>query len=348
MSRGYTWTLNNPTEADVEAIRNLARTYSLSPLCSCDVAEHAEREDSAPDDICFLMYGEERAPTTGTRHFQGYLLCKNRRRLRFINSLEALQRAHIEPSRGTPAHNIKYCSKDAGDAWPRTFVDPRDTGVSTRHLVHAFGTPPRPGKRTDLESFTQALQDGQSMREAALASPPTFVRYHRGLREFQMLIETPVSRPDKDVRFYYGPTGTGKTSAALTEFPDAYVWAPPTNGNAYAYGYEGQTVVIIDEFTGWLPWTRLLTMLHEHPTKVNTSGAYRNFFPQTVILTSNSYPHQWYPNLMERGLNLAPLIRRIKETRLYLGVNTPYQLLTGPQLSDRCRPAAQSSIFNAV
>lgn len=83
-SRGYCFTINNPTDDTVP--QNWPYEY--------------------------LVYQKEEAPTTKTPHLQGYVYFKNARSLTQMKKLDA--GAHWTPARGTAVENKKYCTKDEG------------------------------------------------------------------------------------------------------------------------------------------------------------------------------------------------------------------------------------------
>uniref|UniRef100_UPI004048C2DA hypothetical protein n=1 Tax=Yoonia sp. TaxID=2212373 RepID=UPI004048C2DA len=85
-SRGWCYTINNPTEEDENFAYNLAWGAKYT--------------------IC----GREIAPETGTIHLQGYVYFENPK---FFTAIKALHpAAHWEAANGTPAQNQVYCSKD--------------------------------------------------------------------------------------------------------------------------------------------------------------------------------------------------------------------------------------------
>ncbi|KAH0785997.1 putative replication-associated protein [Histomonas meleagridis] len=91
------YTLNNPTEEDVELLKNPPQIIK--------------------DSLQFMIFGNERAPTTGTIHLQGYINFKNRVYKRTVVTLFVpLSRAYLEPAKGTEEANINYCKKE-GDFW---------------------------------------------------------------------------------------------------------------------------------------------------------------------------------------------------------------------------------------
>lgn len=72
-------------------------------------------------------------------------------------------------------------------------------------------------------------------------------------------------------------------------------------------GYSGQTVVVIDEFYGWLGYDFLLRLLDRYSFAVETKGGSVSFTSKLVIFTSNKPPSEWYRNVQD----LSPLLRRL-------------------------------------
>lgn len=85
-SRGWCFTINNPTEPDriqVIQLQNYARYY---------------------------IRGLERGTDRGTLHYQGYVYFQHAVTMQRVKQL--LPRAHLEPQRGTCNQAIEYCKKD--------------------------------------------------------------------------------------------------------------------------------------------------------------------------------------------------------------------------------------------
>lgn len=83
-NRKYCFTLNNYSEQDVEHLKN-GVFYN------------------------FIIFGKEIAPTTGTKHLQGYIELPN---ARFMKGLtKDMPRCSFKDARGTAEQNITYCSK---------------------------------------------------------------------------------------------------------------------------------------------------------------------------------------------------------------------------------------------
>lgn len=150
-SKRWTYTKNNPNVFLQDEMRR-------------------ELEEKVKDKKCHLQYilqAVETAPTTGTTHWQGFLVLTVRKTLatlkRWIGKhIPLLEGAHLEVMRGTILQNKEYCSKEDKDPW------------------HAGSEPEekRPGKRTDLLDYTQAVLEGSGDLELAVAFPGAHARYH--------------------------------------------------------------------------------------------------------------------------------------------------------------------------
>lgn len=124
--------------------------------------------------ITYAVFGQEVAPTTGTRHLQGYVVFDDRKRIGAVRTL--FPGAHVEVARGTPQQASDYCKKE-GDY--REFGD--------------FSSIPFQGKRTDLDQFKSWLNDQTEWpTDAHIANnfPTLYIRYPRIL-ELRNLVFPP-------------------------------------------------------------------------------------------------------------------------------------------------------------
>lgn len=140
----YVFTLNNPTPPEVAALR-----------------------DSWEQHYTYLVYGRETGDN-GTPHLQGYFRLIRRERLTTCKQKPAMQRAHLEPMRGTSGQAAAYCKKD-GD-------------------FDEFGEPPREkqGKRNDWADLLEWIKGQETYpTEASLweAFPSLMGRNRRGVTD---------------------------------------------------------------------------------------------------------------------------------------------------------------------
>ncbi|UNY50604.1 replication associated protein [Chifec virus UA13_1880] len=222
------------------------------------------------------IVGEELAPSTGTRHLQGF--CNLSKPCRF-NTIKKLlsDSIHIEKANGSDEQNQTYCRK-AG-TW---FEE---------------GTPIKQGQRTDLDAVVSTIQSGETnIKTIAELHPTTFIKYVRGIQEYIRLVQ-PIPGRDSPtwVYYYWGPTGTGKSRRALKE-------AREINADSIYYkprglwwdGYHQQECVIIDDFYGWIKYDELLKICDRYPYKVQVKGGFEEFTSKRIWITSNVDTDQLY------------------------------------------------------
>jgi hypothetical protein len=111
----------------------------------------------------------------------------------------------------------------------------------------------------------------------------------------------------KDVRVYWGPTGTGKSRTAWEEAGmEAYAKDPLSK---WWDGYQGQRNVVVDEFRGIIQISHLLRWFDRYPLRVERKGSSVPLLAEKVWITSNIHPRQWYPELDE--MTMDALLRRL-------------------------------------
>lgn len=212
-SQRWIFTLNNPTPEEYDKLSSLF--------------EKAK--------VLFIVFGRERGES-GTPHFQGYLELSRRVRRRNVVALDGLQRARVEPAKGTATHNIQYCSKglqphpewlSLGAAGPNFG---RDSNVFVRGTpIPSLG---KQGRRTDLEGVITDIRSGLPLRTIASNNPNAFIRYHAGIKRYfditkeveSKLYHGPFPWPyPEDIRSIVlsGSSGIGKTCFAKFLLPSA-------------------------------------------------------------------------------------------------------------------------------
>lgn len=148
------------------------------------------------------------------------------------------------------------------------------------------------------------------MRDVLDSCPAVFVKYHKGLAAATALL---AKRRDPNVsptiHIWWGDSGTGKSRKAVTDYPDGFILTKPNGNNCVWFdGYEGQQVIIFDEFYGWIQYDLLLRILDRYPLKLQIKGGFVECSATTFIFTSNKPWQEWY-NLPD----VSALERRIKE-----------------------------------
>lgn len=182
MSTNWCFTVNNFTDTD----RKFFEDYSCP----------------------FIIFGEEIAPNTGTRHLQGFIQLDKRKRLTGVKKIHAT--AHWEITKGTIADNITYCSKGEN--------------------IYRRGEPSYPGKRNDLNLFVQESKKRRLTEDELLETYPSVVaRYPHFVERVANHYNPPIDHADYPLRYpaqtdftrlivLEGAPGIGKTQYALAHF----------------------------------------------------------------------------------------------------------------------------------
>lgn len=190
--------------------------------------------------------------------------------------------------KGSFVQNDKYCSKQASLA--------------------KFGREPvGKGGRTDRNELFQSLKEGASDLDLMNDDFSGYCRYRNGIADYRSL--TPPTRTTPlEIILFYGAPGCGKTELATSQFPNTYrlpigkdFWLTP-----YAIGKKH---ILIDDFKANLGLADLLQILDKNPVEVPRKGNFVWWCPDTIIITTNRSPHDWY-NYNTRDFEKEALFRR--------------------------------------
>jgi len=245
------------------------------------------------DGLEYAVWQKEQGES-GTVHLQGYAIFAKTLRLTALKKI--CPRAHWETRRGTHAQAKEYASKTdtrLGGPW--------EFGQEDAALLGQ-------GKRSDLLSLKRALDDG--MTERAIASGehfPVWAKYGKVVQRYRRL-----TMPQRDwlseVVVYWGEPGIGKTSRARHEAgPDAFWLSKPGGQTTWWDDYDGQEVVVIDEFYGWIARDLMCRLCDRYPLNVETKGGSTRFLAKKIIITSNIHPQYWWPRV-----GLGAMTRRLE------------------------------------
>ena len=117
--RNYCYTLNNWNEEEYKALQTMECKYQI--------------------------IGKEKGEN-GTPHLQGFISFKSARSFNAVRKL--MKRWHLEPCKGSPEANMKYCKKE------NDFIE--------------IGEGPTQGKRNDIHIAKQMVIEGRPMKEIVL------------------------------------------------------------------------------------------------------------------------------------------------------------------------------------
>lgn len=265
--RDFTFTINNWTEEHLVACLEIL------------------------DTALYSIIGFETCPTTGTPHIQGYVYFKNERywsattkRFRVCNN------AHVEMARGTAKQNRAYCMKEGE--------------------YNEFGELPEQGKRTDLLAFKDNILNGDNVEQLLecfsleMAQYDRFYNTCKNVRLKQIANNLYKNKEELEVIVLIGPPGCGKTRHIYDnhDINDIYKLeiGDGSNGSVFWNGYEGESIILIDDFHSNLKLDYMLRLLDIYPMKLNTKGGFTYRTAKKIYITSNIEIDNWYPNCHSR------------------------------------------------
>lgn len=243
-----------------------------------------------PADMSWIK-GQAEIGEGGYEHWQVLVAYKQKKTLAQCKS-NFTRGSHCELSR----------SEAAGQ-----YVWKEDTAVQGTRFE--FGAKPfRRAERTDWQEIWDLAIVGNLER-----IPPSVRIHHYGnLLRIRGDHVKPVAM-ERTCYVYWGPTGTGKSRRAWDEAGmEAYCKDPRTK---FWCGYSSEKFVVIDEFRGGIDVTHILRWLDRYPVRVEIKGAAVCLCAETIWITSNVDPKNWWPDI-DDATYLA-FKRRVKVTQFH-------------------------------
>lgn len=240
-----------------------------------------------------LVFQVEVCPDTGREHVQGYAEFPKPCRFQFVQALLGITGAHCEGRKKSREACVKYCTKDETR---KPDTQPVLLGSLAEQDPTAYKT--RQGKRTDISAMVDAIKSGKRAIECLEQDPDTYVKYSRGMQEVRRIVQQSMQtrgRPELKVTVYWGEAGTGKTRRVYDTHGFENVFTLIADNSACWFdGYEGQDVLLIDDFKGWIQYSLLLKVLDIYPLRLPVKGSFTYAAWTKVYITSNYDPKTWY------------------------------------------------------
>jgi len=245
-------------------------------------------ENLAALEVKYLLYGQE-VSSTGTPHLQGYAVFPTAKRL---NSLKnAVPRAHWEVAKGSTAQNVAYCSKSDPSPYSRG-VRPQDRKEQAE------------SQKAHYADVIRSAEEGTCKTEY----PIEFLRYNGTIRR----MHKPKLEDLKEYSAYWyvGPPGSGKSRSARASYPGLYNKLI----NKWWDGYEGEEVVLLDDFSksNVMTGDALKNWADHYPFRAEVKGSSIMIRPKVIIVTSNYEIPELWP---EDPVLCEALLRRFKVVR---------------------------------
>lgn len=286
-SRKYQLTINNPLEKGYthEAIRTAFDETDPIYYCLCDET------------------GEN-----GTPHTHIYVCYQNA--VYFSTMKKRFPTAHIESARGSSQENRDYIRKEG------RYLDSEKKETNHIETFEEYGEIPldkSTKNETVSEQVYQMILDGCSNAEILAKHPSCYTKLSHIEKTRQVIKEEENKKKWRDVKVVYisGETGTGKTRFIMDKYGYENVYKV-TNYDHPFDGYNGESVLLLDEFRSSLPFGDLLQYIDGYPCRLSARYADKIACFNQVFIVSNILLWKQYPNIqIEQPSSWNAFIRRL-------------------------------------
>jgi len=224
-----------------------------------------------------LEVGDER----GYKHWNLYL--EHKRQIRLSTLKRAFPKGHFEKAKKARAACVRYATKTETYAGVRISLGKLDLEV-------------KQGKRTDLDSYLEQISLEGMTPGQVIRADERAVKYSHMLDRLQFEIDKAEwlnKFREIEVHYVHGASRTGKTSAVYETF--GYEFCYRTNSYQHPFdSYDGQDIIILDEFRSSLAISELLGYLEGYPVELE-ARRYKKIakFTKVFIITNEPLSNQY-------------------------------------------------------
>lgn len=262
------------------------------------------------DDAFAAKFQIERGKNTEYEHYQLFMYWKSKKSGSSVMTI--FPGVHIEPSIKIE-DSIKYVGKeDTRVAGPYVY------GIADQIAGMAEGA--EMVKRSMNDSALEMIKKGwryddfimdPQWRTWALSHKKAIIDMDIAYaKQYYSTHVRPVS-----VDYVYGPTGTMKTMSVLQMYGGENVFIADLSSSFPFDGYDGESVLLLDDYRSDFKFSYLLRVLQGQPFRVNVKGASTWARWTKVIITSNLSLQEQYPNIEERK---DPMYRRFEHGIVFM------------------------------
>lgn len=286
-SRNFVFTLNNPDNwpgAIPETTEDTNTNTGTRVVKKC---------------IRYFAYAEEVAPSTGTKHLQGFIVMSSSTTTSAVK--KHFPHAFVEQMYGRLQDSEKYCSKTGND-------------------LKEFGDRPMTSKdkgqsQIDRWRNVSELAQASNWQQLNEEEPMIFLLHNRKLQQAASLLkEIPLHINELQNYWIHGPPGTGKSSGVRLHFneseDDLMIVCPSVYDKQQSKWwslYAGQPNVLIDDFEkSYSGKLQLKRWADRYPFQAEIKGGDLGLIrPRRIIVTSNYSIQECFPACPDTGNNSA-------------------------------------------
>jgi hypothetical protein len=254
-----------------------------------------------------------------TSNIHCHIIIQNETQIRFNTLKNILPYGDIEKQRGSNKECYEYCLhidkkslETEKDQYDETCIKTNIEDLETwKKLDNKLGA------RNDLTQIVEDIKNGANKYDILDNYPSQYVRYSDAfLKVQQELLEKENVNKFRELKitYIYGSTGVGKTRYVMEKYGYENVYRA-TNYDSGAFdGYNGQDVILFDEFRSSIPIASMLTYLDGYP--ICLPCRYRNkyaLFTKVYIISNIPLSKQYLVIQTSEPKTYDAFLRRITE-----------------------------------
>ena len=256
-------------------------------------------------------------------NIHAHIILQNDTQIRFETLKKLLPYGDIEKQRGTNEECYQYLlhQDEKSKETEKIEYDESCLKIQCDNLQDWLKIKDK--SRTDLVNFKNAILNGKSFEDLLDEFPSQMARYKsfyesclllRQQREFANKLR------DLKVVYIYGGAGYGKTYSVYNENDNDYSRVYSVDNYEHPFDkYNGQDIVLFDEYRSNFKITYLLKLLDKYPLQLMARYGDKQACYTKVYIVSNISLDEQYKN--EDDETKRALLRRITEIRHYIGFN---------------------------
>ena len=252
--------------------------------------------------MCDEIGLEEKTP-----HTHIYMVSKNP--IMFSTVHQRFYGAHIDHVKGTSQQTRNYILKE-GD-----YADSEKKETNLPETFEEWGFMPieRQGSAKMSDEVLQMIKDGCSDVEIVNCFPSYMTKLPYIDQMRQKLIGEKYANVFRklEVQYIYGESGVGKTRGIYDKYGYKNVYRVSDYNHPFD-GYNGQDVLLLDEFRSNIPISLMLELLDGYPFELPSRYSNKQACYTKVVIISNVSLNMQYPNIQETEPETwKALLRRI-------------------------------------
>lgn len=264
----------------------------------------------------YICLARERA-STGTEHYHVFVYFGSK--VRFSTLKRYFPEAHIELCRGTVSQNVAYVEK--GGKWEDS--EKGETRIEGTFQEWGKRPPDSKGKKTDMTELYRMVLDGMSNTEIYSVNQD-YIRDGALINNLRLEILREKNKDklrDVHVTYVFGKTGSGKTWGVYKRHSCSDVCR--VTGYKHPFdGYNGQKVLVLEEFRDSIPLESMLSYLDIYPVELEARYSNRYACYTEVYIISNWTLEEQYKNAQKFDKSSwEAFLRRINKILYYRGEN---------------------------